>query len=54
MPTITTIVATLSDGTSVTLFPVAPVVAPVAPTNTEVDVTLSDGTVEKFVPAPTA
>ncbi len=46
---ITTIVATMSDGSTVTLFPV--VTAPVvSPTDVEVDIVLSDGTTKKFVP----
>jgi hypothetical protein len=54
MNTITTITATMSDGSSVVLFPV-PTVTPapvVTPEDVEIDVVLSDGTTKKFVPAP--
>ncbi len=45
--TIVTITATMDDGSTVQLFPVAPATAPHI---TEVDVQESDGTTEKFAP----
>lgn len=45
----TTAVATLTDGSQATVFPVSGVPV-VAPTDTEVDVLLSDGTTKTFVP----
>lgn len=47
MPKITKVDVTFDDG-SVQTVAIAPVVAP---TDTEVDVLLSDGTTKKFVPA---
>ena len=44
----TTIVVTNADGSATTFTTTAPVVAP---TDTEVDVRISDGTTKKFVPA---
>lgn len=45
-----TITITNTDGTS-TIFSSAPAAPVVAPTDTEVDIILSDGTTKKFVPA---
>ncbi len=53
MATVTKIdsVITFDDGTTVNLSS-SPSTPPVAPTDSEVDVLLSDGTTKKFVPAP--
>lgn len=49
MNEVVTITAAMTDGSQVVLFPVsaAPVVSP---TDTEIDVLMSDGTTKKFVP----
>lgn len=39
------------DGVDSQLFPVSTPAPVVTPTDTEVDITMSDGTVKKFVPA---
>lgn len=48
--TIVTVIATMSGGSQVTLFPLTPSTI-VTPTDVEVDLVLSDGTTKKFVPA---
>lgn len=51
-PIVSTIVATMSDGSQVTLFPVPTVTSTpvVTPTDVEVDLVLSDGSTKTFVP----
>ncbi len=47
MNTVQTVTVTFTDGTTQVVFPTTPVVSP---TDVEVDLVLSDGTVKKFVP----